>query len=107
VCSDCSGKGATLSDGTRNVILINSTDNSTDATDWRAPIINYLRNLGIRTDRNVCRTSLKYVLVNDELYRRTVDDVLLRCLGPDAGILAMVELHEGICGTHQSTPKMR
>jgi hypothetical protein len=29
------------------------------------------------------------------------------CLGPDDATLAMVEVHEGICGTHQSAPKMK
>jgi hypothetical protein len=58
-------------------------------------------------DRNVRRTVFKYVLVNDELYHRTVNDVLLKCLGLDDAILAMAEVHEGICGTHQSAPKMK
>jgi hypothetical protein len=56
---------------------------------------------------NVRRTTSKYVLMDDELYRRTVNDVLLKCLGPDDAILAMTEVHEGICGTHQSAPKMK
>jgi hypothetical protein len=30
---------------------------------------------------------------------------MLRCLGPDDGILSMDEVHEGICGTHISAPK--
>jgi hypothetical protein len=61
------GKGSRLSGGTRDVLLINSANNATDATNWRAPIINYLRNPSIRTDRNVWRTTFKYVLVDDEL----------------------------------------
>jgi hypothetical protein len=31
--------------------------------------------------------------MNDELYHRTVNVVLLKCLGPDDAILAMAELH--------------
>jgi hypothetical protein len=46
-------------------------------------------------------------LMSDEVYRRTVNDVLLKCLGPDDAILAMAEVHEGICGTHQPAPKMK
>jgi hypothetical protein len=45
--------------------------------------------------------------MSDELYRRRVNDVLLKCLGPGDAILAMAEVHEGICGTHQSAPKMK
>jgi hypothetical protein len=45
--------------------------------------------------------------MSDELYRRIVNDVLLKCLGSGDAILAMAKVHEGICGTHQSTPKMK
>jgi hypothetical protein len=100
-------KESGLSDGTRDVSLINSAGNTSAATDWRAPIINYLHNPNIRTNRVVWRTTLKYVLMDDELYCWTIDDVLLKCLGPDDDILAMVKVHEGICGTHQSTPKVK
>jgi hypothetical protein len=51
--------------------------------------------------------SLKYTLIDNELYHQTTGDVLLKCLGPDDAILAMVEVHKGICGTHQSAPKMK
>jgi hypothetical protein len=51
---------------------------------------------------NVWRATFKYTLIDNELYRRTAGDVLLKCLGPDDVILAMAEVHKGICGTHQS-----
>jgi hypothetical protein len=95
------------SEVTRKVLLIDLVDNKADASDWRTPITNYLRNLNVRTDKNIRRTAFKYVLMSVELYRRTVNDVLLKCLGPDDAILAMAEVHEGICGTHQSAPKMK
>jgi hypothetical protein len=94
-------------DCARKVLLIDLDDNAANAIYWRTPIINYLRNPSVRMDRNVRRTVFKYVLVNDELYHRTVNDVLLKCLGLDDAILAMAEVHEGICGTHQSAPKMK
>jgi hypothetical protein len=55
--SDRLGEGAGLSDGTRNVLLINLANNTANATNWRAPITNYLCNPSIRTDRNVRRTT--------------------------------------------------
>jgi hypothetical protein len=91
----------------RKVLLIDSTDNEVVAIDWRTPIINYLRNPNVRTDRNVLHTTFKYVLMSDELYRQTVNDVLLKCLDPSDAILAMAEVHEGICGTRQLDPKMK
>jgi hypothetical protein len=32
---------------------------------------------------------------------------MLKCFGPNDVVLAMAEIHGGICGTHQSTPKMK
>ena len=56
---------------------------------------------------NVQRITFKYISIDNELYRRTVGDVLLNCLGPDDAILAIAEVDEVICDTHQSTPKMK
>jgi hypothetical protein len=44
--------------------------------------------------------AFKYVLIDNELYRRNPDDIFLKCLGPDGAILAMADVHEGIYGTH-------
>lgn len=68
--------------------------------DWRSPLINYLRDPSQSRDRKVRRQALKYTLLDDELYRRTIDGLLLKCLGPDQSKVAMGEVHEGICGTH-------
>ena len=47
------------------------------------------------------------MLVGDEFYRRTAEDLLLKCLDSDQTRVAMGEVHEDICGTNQSTPKMK
>ena len=75
--------------------------------DWREPIIDYLRDPSKRVDRTVQRMAFKYTMRYDNLYRRTVDDVLLKYLDEDQARVAMGEVHEGICGTHQSAPKMK
>ena len=46
-------------------------------------------------------------MIGDELYRRTTDDLLLKFLDVDQARVATGEVHEGICGTHQSAPKMK
>jgi hypothetical protein len=50
---------------TRKVLLIDSADNEADASDWRTPITNYLRNPNVRTDKNIRHTTFKYVLMSD------------------------------------------
>jgi hypothetical protein len=107
VGSDRPGKESRPFDGTRDVSFVNSATNTADVADWRAHIMKYLRNPRVRIDKNVRRTTFKYILVDNELYRRTIDDVLLKFLGPNDAILAMAEVHKGICGTHQLAPKMK
>jgi hypothetical protein len=46
-------------------------------------------------------------MLDNTLYRRTIDSLLLKCLGSDQSKIAMGEVHEGTCGTHQSTHKMK
>jgi hypothetical protein len=75
--------------------------------DWRTPLVKYLQDPKSVSDRKVRRWALKFILDKNELYRWTADDLLLKCLGPDHARLAMVEVHVGICGTHQSAPKMK
>src|SRR4051812_43560246 len=60
-----------------------------------------------RVDKTIRRMAFKYELRDGDLYHRTVDDVSLKCLDDDQARVAMGEVHEGICGTHQSAPKMK
>ena len=78
-----------------------------EVADWRMPIVIYLKGPGHGAERSIRRLAFKYILIDDELYRRTAEDVLLRCLDSDQARVAMGEVHEGICGTHQSAPKMK
>jgi hypothetical protein len=78
-----------------------------EVEDWRKPLVDYLHNPNSSVDRTVRRWALKFILDDGKLYRRTADDLLLKCLGPDQARLAMAEVHEDICGTHQSAPKMK
>jgi hypothetical protein len=75
--------------------------------DWRTPLVRYLDNPGHIADRKVRWKALKYVMLDNTLYRRTIDGLLLKCLGSDQSNIAMGEVHEGICGTHQSAHKMK
>jgi hypothetical protein len=67
----------------------------------------YLENPGHIADRKVQRQTLKYVMLDNTLYRRTIDGLLLKCLGLDQFKIAIGEVHEGICGTHQSPHKIK
>ena len=49
----------------------------------------------------------KYVLLDDQLYYKTIDGALLKCLNQEEAKVLMGEVHEGICGAHQSAYKMK
>jgi hypothetical protein len=74
--------------------------------DWRWSIIEYRQNPSSGRDKKTRRRALKYVLVDRELHRCTVDSMLLKCLDGGAR-MSMGEVHEGLCGAHQSAFKMK
>ncbi|GKV14311.1 hypothetical protein SLEP1_g25206 [Rubroshorea leprosula] len=75
--------------------------------DWRFPIIQYLKDQSIKVSRKTKMQALNYVLIEDVLYRRGNDELLLRCLGPDESFQMLSDVHDGICGAHQARIKMR
>jgi hypothetical protein len=52
-------------------------------------------------------TSFEIVMLCNALYHRTIDGLLLKCMASDQSKIPMEEVHEGICGTHQSAHKMK
>jgi hypothetical protein len=84
-----------------------SNDVGVDLNDWRTPLLRFLHDPSIKVDKGIQQSAFNYVLHNDELYRRTIEDLLLKHLGSDQVRVAMGEVHEGICGTHQSALKIK
>jgi len=60
-----------------DILLAVSTD------DWRKEIIDFLKDPSKKVERRVRLQAIKYVLLDKELYYRTIDGVLLKCLGDD------------------------
>jgi len=84
-----------------NVLSAISADN------WRKEIIDYLKDPSKKVERCVRFQATKYVLLGEELYYQTIDGVLLKCLGNDEAGSLTGEIHEGVCGAHQSAFKMK
>lgn len=72
--------------------------------DWRTPILEYIIHDKLPEDKNEARylvfKARNYCEVNGKLYRRSMVEPLLRCLGPDESNIAILEVHSGICGEH-------
>ena len=47
------------------------------------------------------------MLVDDELFKRSQDGLLIKCVNGTEVKKIMHEVHEGICRVHKSGPKMR
>jgi hypothetical protein len=57
--------------------------------DWRTPLIRYLENPGHIADRKVQRQALKYGVLDNTFYHRTIDGLLIKCLGSKESKIAM------------------
>jgi hypothetical protein len=75
-------------------------------TDWRLPLLKCIRDPEKITDKKIKRQALKYMLLDDDLYQRTIDGMLLKCLGEEQAKVAVREVHDVICGAHQLAHKI-
>jgi Integrase zinc binding domain len=79
--------------------------------DWRQPFIEYFQHGTLPKDKRAAdqlrKRVLRYAYVGNTLYRRSYDQLWLRCVsGPEAKQV-MKEIHYGLYGAHQSRPKMK
>ena len=51
--------------------------------------------------------ALKFVFLDNQLYYKIVDGVLLKCLNQEEAKVLMGKIHEGVCGAHKSAYKMK
>jgi hypothetical protein len=75
--------------------------------DWRKEIVDYLVDPSRKVSRKLRYKAIKFVLLDDSLLYKSLDGVLLRCLGPGEAKKMMSEVHDGICGAHQSAYRMK
>jgi ribonuclease HI len=78
-----------------------------DQGDWRADIFNYFKDSARGAPKRIRYKAMRYVLIGDDLFYRTLEGLLLKCLGPVESNRLLQEVHEGTCGTHQSAHKMK
>jgi ribonuclease HI len=75
--------------------------------DWRKEIIDYLANPSRKVSRKLRYKAIKFVLLDRILFYKSLDGVLLQCLGPEEAKKMMSEVHDGLCGAHQSAYRMK
>ncbi|XP_052189979.1 uncharacterized protein LOC127799798 [Diospyros lotus] len=71
---------------------------------WMDPLVSYLKDGRLpKSDleaRELKRRAQKFILINEELYKRSFTQPLLRCVRPRKANYVLREIHEGICGSH-------
>jgi ribonuclease HI len=69
--------------------------------DWRKEIVDYLENPYRKVSRKLRYKAIKFVLLDGRLFNKSLDEVLLQCLGQEEAKKMMSEVHDGLCGAHQ------
>jgi hypothetical protein len=75
--------------------------------DWRKEIVEYLENPSRKVSRKLRYKAIKFVLLDGRLFYKSLDGVFLQCLGPEEAKKMMSEVHDGLCGAHQSAYRMK
>jgi ribonuclease HI len=70
--------------------------------DWRTEIVDYLENPSRKVSRKLRYKAVKFVLLDRRLFYKSLDGVLLQCLGQEEVKKMTSEVHDGLCGAHQS-----
>ncbi|XP_058741134.1 uncharacterized protein LOC131613485 [Vicia villosa] len=76
-------------------------------TYLRTPIIEYLKDPSVNTDRKTKYRALSYILTGNELFKKTPEGILLKCLGENEAYLELSSVHSGTCGAYQAGHKMK
>ena len=74
---------------------------------WAQPLMAYMMDGSLPSNEveamQVQRRSKAYIIINQELYKRSVTEVLQRCVAPQEGQEMLLEIHQGECGHHASS----
>jgi len=87
------------------------TTNAVEENDWLQPFLDYFKHGSLPNDpvkrRQLQRRLPSYVYKAGVLYRRSHgQEILLRCVNRAEADQVLQEVHHGVCGGHQSGPKM-
>ncbi|KAL0437811.1 UNVERIFIED_CONTAM: hypothetical protein Sradi_0489000 [Sesamum radiatum] len=81
-----------------------------DEEDWRQPLVDYLKYGKLPNDprrrTDTRRRIARFIYYKGNIYRQSFEGIFLRCLSDDEKNQAMEEAYSGVCGAHQSGPKL-
>lgn len=68
--------------------------------NWRKKNVEYLENPTGMRGQNTKYRALSYIIVGNELFKKTPKGILLICLSETEAYLAIYDIHTGACGAH-------
>ncbi|XP_073138042.1 uncharacterized protein [Henckelia pumila] len=75
-----------------------------EESDWRKELLEYMEKGKLPKDPKKAyrlkQRSLRFVVVEGVLYKRSFSGPFLKCLGPKEAHYVLKEIHEGCCGNH-------
>lgn len=75
--------------------------------DWRNPIIDFLKNPTGTIDQKIRYKKISYVIMGNELFKKTPKEVLLKFFSENEAYLEIFSMYSGSCGAHQASHKMK
>ncbi|KAL3739299.1 hypothetical protein ACJRO7_020671 [Eucalyptus globulus] len=79
-----------------------------DKKPWYYDIMNYIQKQGFPEEstpadrKYIMKMASKFFVSGENLYKRSYDSVLLRCVGAPEATQIMQEVHEEVCGPHMN-----
>ena len=79
--------------------------------DWRIQFIDFIKEFKLPSGveaksaqaARIIRQSKGFVLVGDNLYKRSASGILMKCVTLEEGKDILREIHEGVCGNHAAS----
>ena len=79
--------------------------------DWRIQFIDFIKEFKLSPHvdpksaevARITRRSKGFVLVGDNLYKRSASGILMKCVTLEEGKDILREIHEGVCGNHAAS----
>ena len=74
---------------------------------WAKPFLRFLIEGTLPQDvaeaRRISRRSKAFTVINRQLYKRNITQILQKCIDEEDGKALLLEIHEGTCGHHASS----
>src|SRR3954471_13845572 len=74
---------------------------------WTKPFLRFLIEGTLPQDvaeaRRISRRSKAFTVINKQLYKRSITQILQKCIDEEDGKALLLEIHEGTCGHHASS----